>query len=74
MTSILGCFGSDQEKAAVFRRIVKKYASGGQMVFTDGLELLNDPAFVSQDLTHPSLEGMRQIADRWYGVMRERLV
>ena len=74
VTSIFGCFGSDQEKAAVFRRIVKKYASGGRMVFTDGLELLNDPAFVSQDLTHPSLEGMRQIADRWYGIMRERLM
>ena len=74
VTSIFGCFGSDQEKAADFRRIVKKYAVGRRMVFTDGLELLNDPAFVSQDLTHPSLEGMRQIADRWYGIMRERLM
>ena len=43
------------------------------MVFTDGLELLNDPAMISQDLTHPSLERIRQIAERWYGVMREYL-
>ena len=73
VTSIFGCFGSDPQKAADFRSIVKKYAVGKRMVFTDGLELLNDPAMISQDLTHPSLEGIRQIAERWYGVMRERL-
>ena len=43
------------------------------MVFTDGLELLNDPAMIFQDLTHPSLEGIRLIAERWYGVLREWL-
>lgn len=73
VTSIFGCFGSNPQKAADFRSIVKKYAVGKRMVFTDGLELLNDPAMISQDLTHPSLEGIRQIAERWYGVMREYL-
>ncbi|HJA91785.1 MAG TPA: SGNH/GDSL hydrolase family protein [Candidatus Eisenbergiella merdipullorum] len=72
VTSIFGFLGGDQEKAAKFRRIVRD-CSGGNLIFTDGLELLDDPAKISEDLVHPSLEGIRQIADRWYEIMRKHL-
>lgn len=61
-----------QEQSELFRSIVRKYAQE-RLIFTEGLELLNNPAFISQDLVHPSLEGLAQIADRWSAVMRSHL-
>lgn len=62
-TSIFGFNGGNQEKAAVFRDIVRRYA-GERLRFVDGLTLLNNPAYLSQDMVHPSLEGIEQIAHR----------
>lgn len=61
-----------QEKAELFRAIVRKYAQK-RLIFTEGLELLNNPAFISEDLVHPSLEGLAQIANRWSAIMRSHL-
>ena len=72
VTSIFGYQGELQTRAQHFREIVQKYASE-KFVFTDGLQLLNCPYYVSTDLTHPSLEGMRDIADKWSKIMRENL-
>lgn len=64
--------GEQPSKADVFRRIVRKYAEK-RMHFLDGLELLERPEFISQDMVHPSLEGIAQIADRWTEFIRPRL-
>lgn len=72
VTSIFGYQGEWQTRAQHFREIVQKYASE-KFVFTDGLQILNCPYYVSSDLTHPSLEGMREITDKWSKIMREHL-
>ncbi|MBQ7851192.1 MAG: SGNH/GDSL hydrolase family protein [Clostridia bacterium] len=75
-TSIFRCggelTGEAPGKADVFRRIVRKYAEK-RLHFIDGLELLERPEFLSQDMVHPSLEGISQIADRWHTFIRQRL-
>ena len=71
-TSIFGLRGADAERALVFRRIVDRYA-GARLLYTPGEELLDDPAFVSQDDVHPTLEGMELIVSRWSAVMRAAL-
>lgn len=73
-TSIFGIMGPEREivKAERFRNIVKKHAEG-KLIFTDGLELLDNSAYISQDMTHPTLEGIGQIADRWGGIMKQHL-
>lgn len=71
-TSIFGITGPDQEKAAKFREIVKKHASD-KLIFTDGLELLDNPAYISADLVHPTLEGINQISERWNKIMSKYL-
>ena len=53
-----------QKKGAAFRRIVKRQVEG-KLPFIDGLELLDDPSMVAEDLVHPSLEAHEQIAQRW---------
>ena len=72
VTSIFGFNGSRefQEKAELFRKIVKKYA-GEKLIFTDGLDLLDNPAWISEDLIHPAVDGILQIADRWSDVMKK---
>lgn len=65
-------FNGDNGRGDVFRRIVRKYAEK-RLHFIDGLELLERPEFISQDMVHPSLEGIAQIADRWYPFIRDRL-
>ena len=72
-TSIFGYNSpGPQEKAECFRKIVRKYASD-RLIFTEGLELLNNPAFISADLVHPSTEGLAQIAQRWSAIMKQHL-
>lgn len=77
VTSIFVCLGEDQRKADHFRKIIRDCAAkdckSGRLIFTDGLDLLNDPAGISQDLVHPSLEGMRKIADTWCDIMKSYL-
>jgi hypothetical protein len=72
-TNIFQINGADQEKAVRYREIVRKHA-GEKLIFTDGLELLNNPAYISQDSAHPTLEGIAEITDRWYEVMRRHLL
>lgn len=64
--------GESPSKADIFRGIVRKYAEK-RLHFIDGLELLDRPEFISQDMVHPSLEGIAQIVDRWTPFIRERL-
>jgi hypothetical protein len=71
-TSLFGIRGENQGKASRYREIVRRYASG-RLHFIDGLELLNHPAYLSQDLIHPSLEGMEEIVNRWHPVMEKVL-
>ena len=63
-----------QEKASHFRRIVREefetiFGHTANAHYTDGLALLHEPGFVSQDMVHPSLEGTWAIAERWHSVM-----
>ena len=62
--------GAFQERAEVFREIVKNCAEG-KLIFTDGTKLLDDPACISQDLIHPGIDGIYRIADRWSAVMKK---
>ena len=55
-----------------FRAIVDRCA-GTRLLYTPGPGLLDEPAFISQDDVHPTLEGMEQIASRWSEIMRSRL-
>jgi len=71
-TSIFGFPGS-QERADQFRSIVRKYAER-RLIFVDGLELLQNDAYISQDGVHPSLEGMEQIVEKWSALMQKHLV
>lgn len=64
--------GARSAKAMRLRAIVRKYAQS-RLHFTDGLALLDNPAFISQDMVHPSLEGIQQIADRWAPIIRNGL-
>ncbi len=71
-TDIFTHYPSDKgklEKSGKYREIVKKYA-GRRLVFTEGKELSGDVSLISQDLTHPSLEGMETIVNNWYAVMK----
>lgn len=69
-TSIFGFNDIDQECAENMRRIVRKYAVN-RLIYTDGLQILNNPCFISSDLVHPSVQGQQQIAERWSNVMKE---
>ncbi len=69
-TSIFGFNDIDQERAENMRRIVRKYASA-RLIYTDGLQILNNPCYISSDLVHPSVQGQQQIAERWSRVMKE---
>ena len=71
-TSIFGFNGTYQDKGKRFREIVEKYAKGN-LHFVDGLELLNNPSFISADMVHPTLEGIEQITERWGNIMRKKL-
>lgn len=72
VTSVFRYEGDGQERGKHFREIVKKYATD-RFVFTDGLELLDCPYHLAEDMVHPSLEGIRGIADKWSEIMKEKL-
>lgn len=76
VTSLFGYNGEYQRKAEQYRKIVAECAKpylDRNINFIDGLKLLDNPAFISQDMTHPSLEGLERIAKEWYGGMRKVL-
>jgi hypothetical protein len=71
-TSIFGFKGPEQEKANKYREIVRKHARE-KLIYIDGLELLNNPAYISADLVHPSLEGIAQISEGWCRLMKDKV-
>ncbi len=70
-TSLFGT-ARNEKKEKRFREIVKRHASE-KLIFTDGIELLSGAGFISQDLVHPSIEGVEQIVNNWYKVMKAHL-
>lgn len=70
-TSIYGFSNPNGQKTGErFREIVKTYA-GKRMRYVDGLEILNNPIYISQDMVHPSLEGIAEIVNNWYRILSE---
>lgn len=61
--------GGGQEKGNQFREIVRK-CTEGKLNYTNGLEFLNNPAFIAHDMVHPSLEGIESIANKWYEILK----
>ena len=81
ITSIFGKNGTEdvQDKIQSMRDIAEEYVgkyfkNKKNVVFTDGLQLLNNLCYLSQDLTHPSLEGITEIANSWGNIMTRRLL
>lgn len=58
-----------QKRGQEYRKIVEKYAKD-RLIFVDGLQLLDNPAYISQDMVHPSLEGMEEIVNNWCRVLK----
>lgn len=70
-TSIYGYSDpTTQEDGRKKRAIVEKYAKD-RLIFTEGLEFLDNPAYIAQDMVHPSLEGIESIGNNWYKIIRE---
>ncbi len=68
--------GTHRETANKYREIVKKsfqkiLYNKENIHYIDGLKLLNNDAFLSQDLVHPSLEGIQEIAANLYDVIKK---
>ena len=71
-TSFFGYLDEDPDRTMKMRKIVRRYA-GERLIFTDGLQLLDNPVYISADGTHPDARGQEQIARRWSRIMREAL-
>lgn len=71
-TSMFGFNCAHQERGRQMRKMIEHYAKE-RLIFTDGLELLDNQAYISADLVHPTLEGMEQIGQRWGEIMRRSL-
>lgn len=71
-TSFFGYLDEDTDRTMKMRKIVSRYA-GERLIFTDGLQLLDNPLYVSADGTHPDVRGQEQVARRWSRIMREAL-
>lgn len=59
------------ERGKEYRRIVERYAKD-RLIFVDGLKLLDNAAYISQDMVHPSLEGVESIVNNWCRIMYEK--
>lgn len=72
-TSLYGFSDSSlMERGRIYRRIIEKYAKD-RLIFVDGLKLLDNPTYVSQDMVHPSTEGMDVIVNNWCRIIRRHL-
>lgn len=71
-TSFFGYLDEDTDRTDKMRRIVRRYAAE-RLIFTDGLQLLDDETHISADGTHPDARGQEQIAARWSRIMAETL-
>ena len=63
---------NNEPRAQIFREIVRRYAKD-RLIFTEGLELLGNRAWISQDGVHPTLEGIASITENWSQVMKENI-
>ncbi|MCD7819314.1 MAG: SGNH/GDSL hydrolase family protein [Lachnospiraceae bacterium] len=70
VTDIFTKNGGNRKRAEVFREIVRRNTEGSRLIYTPGKELLSQPEYISADMTHPTLEGQMQVAQRWSEVMR----
>ena len=71
-TSFFGYLDEDTDRTDKMRKIVRRYAAE-RLIFTDGLQLLDDETLISADGTHPDARGQEQIAARWSRIMAETL-
>ena len=71
-TSFFRYLYEDTDRTDKMRRIVGRYAAE-RLIFTDGLQLLDDETLISADGTHPDARGQEQIAARWSRIMAETL-
>ena len=71
VTDIFTHNGDMQERTELFREIVRKHAEGTKLIYTPGKQLLSNPEYISADMTHPTGEGLSQIAERWSEIMRQ---
>ena len=71
-TSFFAYLDEDTDRTDKMRRIVRRYAAE-RLIFTDGLQLLDDETLISADGTHPDARGQEQIAARWSRIMAETL-
>ena len=55
----------DIKTAERYRELVEKYTKG-RLAFVDGLKLLSNPSYISQDMVHPSISGMEELSNKWY--------
>lgn len=55
----------DIKTAERYRELVEKYTKG-RLAFVDGLKLLSNPSYISQDMAHPSITGMEELSNKWY--------
>lgn len=63
---------NNEPRAQLFREIVGRYAKD-RLIFTEGLDLLGNRAWISQDGVHPTLEGIASITENWSRVMKENM-
>lgn len=71
-TSFFRYLDEDTDRTDKMRQIVRRYAAE-RLIFTDGLQLLDDETLISADGTHPDARGQEQIAARWSRIMAETL-
>ena len=71
-TSFFGYLDEDTDRTDKMRRIVRRYAAE-RLIFTDGLQLLDEETLISADGARPDARGQEQIAARWSRIMAETL-
>ena len=74
VTDIFTHNGEKQERTELFRDIVHKHAEGTNLIYTPGKQLLCNPEYISADMTHPTREGIAQIAERWSEIMQRQRI
>lgn len=71
ITNIFDAY-KDKNKMRSFCDIVRKYAND-KFIFTEGKDILCGLRYISQDMVHPTLEGMEKIVNNWSKVFTEHL-
>lgn len=61
---------NNDPKGQAFRCIVQE-ETAGRLPFINGLELLDDPCMLAEDMVHPAQDGHWEIARRWAEFIKE---